>query len=244
MPTLVSRRLRLWLGPLFLALPLTLAACIGQTGAPSAAPTAPANPAVVATPLQDTPTSGAATSPTPASVVAAATPVAASSPGAPAPVCRPGGPATVAQTEGPYYKANPPQRASLIEPGIEGERLALYGYVLDRQCNPVAGARVDFWQADAQGRYDNSGYRMRGYQLTDAQGRYRLATVVPGLYPGRTRHLHVKVQPPGGQTLTTQLYFPDEPGNATDRIFDQALVMQFQATPDGKSGTFTFIVGG
>ena len=47
----------------------------------------------------------------------------------------------------------------------------------------------------------------------------------PGLYTGRTRHIHVKVQRPRGQVLTTQLYFPGEPDNEGDGIFDEALLM-------------------
>ena len=50
-------------------------------------------------------------------------------------------------------------------------------------------------------------------------------TIVPGKYPGRTRHYHVKVQAPGRNILTTQLYFPGEPGNEGDRIFDPALLL-------------------
>jgi protocatechuate 3,4-dioxygenase beta subunit len=49
--------------------------------------------------------------------------------------------------------------------------------------------------------------------------------VKPGRYTGRTRHIHVKVQRPDGEVLTTQLYFPDEPQNESDGIFDEALVM-------------------
>jgi protocatechuate 3,4-dioxygenase beta subunit len=45
------------------------------------------------------------------------------------------------------------------------------------------------------------------------------------LYPGRTPHIHVKVQRPRGEVLTTQLYFRGEPGNRSDGIFDPALVM-------------------
>jgi len=60
----------------------------------------------------------------------------------------------------------------------------------------VGGALLDFWQADAAGDYDNTGFRLRGHQFSGADGRFRLATVVPGLYPGRTRHIHVKVQRP------------------------------------------------
>ncbi len=84
---------------------------------------------------------------------------------------------------------------------------------------PVAHALVDFWQADASGAYDNSGYKFRGHQFTDAKGRYALTTVVPGLYPGRTKHIHVKAQAPSKPTLTTQLYFPGVARNRTDNLY-------------------------
>jgi protocatechuate 3,4-dioxygenase beta subunit len=45
---------------------------------------------------------------------------------------------------------------------------------------PVAGAKVDVWQADDSGAYDNAGYRLRGYTLTDDSGRYAMETIVPG----------------------------------------------------------------
>ena len=85
---------------------------------------------------------------------------------------------------------------------------------------------LDFWQADDKGRYDNSGFRLRGHQFTDAEGRYRLSSVVPGLYPGRTRHIHVKVQPHDGRVLTTQLYFPGEAKNRADGLFRKELLVK------------------
>jgi len=132
---------------------------------------------------------------------------------------------TDAQTEGPYFTPRSPLRKSIVPAGVRGTRLTLTGRVLTTSCKPVSHALVDFWQASATGVYDNSGYRFRGHQFTDAQGRYRLETVVPGLYPGRTRHIHVKVQAPGKRILTTQLYFPNEPRNRTDGIFDRTLVV-------------------
>lgn len=125
---------------------------------------------------------------------------------------------------------------------MAGTRLVVTGYVLTTTCQPIAGARVDFWQADDKGQYDNSGYRLRGYVLTDAAGRYSMETIVPGLYPGRTRHIHVKVQPPNKPILTTQLYFPGEPANQRDGIYNKALEMQMQEGPDGKTGTYTFVL--
>ena len=113
--------------------------------------------------------------------------------------------------EGPFYKAGAPLRGSLIEPGAKAERMVLTGRVLSRDCKPLANASLDFWHADERGEYDGGGYRYRGRVATDGEGRYRLETNLPALYPGRPRHIHVKVQAaPGARTLTTQLYFRDE----------------------------------
>jgi len=150
---------------------------------------------------------------------------------------------TVAQTEGPYFKTNSPERTSLVEDGMAGTVLTLTGQVLAPDGTPVANALVDFWQANASGAYDNSGYNLRGHQYTDANGQYTLTTVVPGLYPGRTRHIHVKVQAPNSAMLTTQLYFAGEARNATDGIFDPSLVLDPQTNADGtQSATFNFVV--
>jgi protocatechuate 3,4-dioxygenase beta subunit len=149
---------------------------------------------------------------------------------------------TPAQTEGPYFTPNSPERASLLEPGMAGTRLLLTGYVLSTACRPVAGALLDFWQADDAGEYDNAGYRLRGHQFTDNSGRYTLETIVPGLYPGRTRHIHLKVQAPNQPILTTQLYFPGEARNRSDRIFHEALVVDMQQSADGFDGAFNFVL--
>ena len=119
---------------------------------------------------------------------------------------------TQSQTEGPYYKPDSPQRNSLFEEGVQGTRLILVGYVLDQNCQPLSNAWLDFWQADASGEYDNDGYRLRGHQFTDKHGRFYLETVLPGLYSSRPiEHIHVKLRPEGGQEITSQLYFPQQP---------------------------------
>src|SRR5229473_782224 len=156
------------------------------------------------------------------------------------PTCN--GVATPSQTEGPFYKLNSPERTSLREAGLSGTPLTVTGYVISRTCQPIAHALLDFWQADSNGNYDNTGFRLRGHQYTDKQGRYSLDTFVPGEYPGRTRHIHVKVQAPGQPVLTTQLYFPREPRNDSDGIFSPELLMHVLNTPNGQLATFNFII--
>jgi protocatechuate 3,4-dioxygenase beta subunit len=149
----------------------------------------------------------------------------AAAPLATTPSCDDGDDPTPAQTKGPYFTPDSPLKRSLVRAGDAGTRLTLTGYVLTTSCRPVRRALIDFWQANARGVYDNNGDRFRGHQFTDSAGRYRLETVLPGLYPGRTRHIHVKVQAPGEPVLTTQLYFPGEPRNRTDSIFDTDLLL-------------------
>jgi protocatechuate 3,4-dioxygenase beta subunit len=182
---------------------------------------------------------------TPSPTVQKASPTADQTAGAeaaPTPSCSPGEKATTASTEGPYFKSGSPERASLVEPGMNGTKLVLTGFVLTTDCRPVARAKLDFWQANAEGDYDNNGYRLRGHQFTNDQGAYRLDTIVPGKYPGRTPHIHFKVQPPNGNVLTSQLYTPDEPDNASDNIFRPELVMKVTSAGNGKAARFDFIV--
>ena len=145
---------------------------------------------------------------------------------------------TPRQTEGPFFKTDTPSRTSFIEKG-SSSRFLLAGTVLSRNCQPVPNALLEFWHADEEGAYDNRGFRYRGHQHADAQGRYRLETIVPALYPGRARHIHVKVQAPGRRVLTTQLYFPNDPGNARDFLFKEELVM---GAPSRGEGRFDFVV--
>ncbi len=161
----------------------------------------------------------------------------------PVPTCTAETGATPAQTEGPFYKPGSPQRTSLVESDAAGTKLIVTGYVLSRgTCKPLPRAWLDFWQVDARGDYDNSGYRLRGHQFTDQVGIYYLETVMPGLYPGRTRHIHVKVRAATGPALTTQLYFPGEPRNQADGIFNQALLVTVRDASGAKVATFNFIL--
>ena len=228
---------------------LSLAACGSQT------PTAVApQPAVQnsptsqltlelpsATPTQEAPvsiqTSAATAAAQPAEVQPIETPVANPS------ICKNPAALTPALTEGPYFKTGSPERASLIDSNTQGMILTLTGFVLTADCQPVAHALLDFWQANAQGQYDNASYTLRGHQYTDENGRYQLVTVVPGLYPGRTEHIHVKVQAPNGPILTTQLFFPGVASNQSDSIYNSALLINVLGT-DAKStqASYDFVI--
>lgn len=141
---------------------------------------------------------------------------------------------TPAQTEGPYYPTRKPAEtdADLTRigagPAARGNVLALKGRVLDTGGAPVAGARVEIWQVDHQGIYLHPGdprlakrdlaFQAYGEALTDATGGFAFRTIDPPAYEGRPRHIHAKITPPGGPTLTTQFYFKDDPTLARDGI--------------------------
>lgn len=227
---------------LFLALALALSACGPASSTQPAETPVPEVQLTDTLPLSPTdealPETGAAT---PETVQEGA--VAELEPTPPAEIaCTSPAARTPSATEGPYYTAGSPERTSLGE-DLPGTRLLLTGYVLDTDCQPVPGAWIDFWQADSQGVYDNDGYTLRGHQYTDSDGGYMLETVVPGQYPGRTEHLHVKVQAPGGQVLTSQLYFPAAAQNQSDRLFDQNLLVQILTEEPGEVvARYNFVV--
>lgn len=157
----------------------------------------------------------------------------------PTPECRDNDEPTIRQTEGPYFKPRSPERSDLREPGLKGNAMEVSGLVLSRSCRPVERALVDLWHCDAAGIYDDKGYRCRGHVFTDASGRYAFRTIVPAVYPGRTRHFHVKVQAPNRPVLTTQLYFPNEAENRRDGLFRPQLVMQMADTGTAR---FNFVL--
>jgi protocatechuate 3,4-dioxygenase beta subunit len=219
--------LRLFIAALLLSV---LVACDGQ-----ATPQPAGIPVTGLTATATNPAPAPATQPVPTQpATAAAT--------APAAACTSPAKLTPAVTEGPFFKAGSPERSSLVEGSTSGQMLTVTGYVLTADCQPVAHALLDFWQADAQGQYDNAGYSLRGHQYTDQNGRYLLETIVPGLYPGRTEHIHVKVQAPGGPLLTTQLFFPGVADNQSDGIYDPALLVKLQASGSPWLATYDFVV--
>lgn len=146
--------------------------------------------------------------------------------------------------EGPYYTPGSPERSSLIEAGMPGTPILISGQVFDQDCNPISGASVDFWQADANGEYDNAGFRMRGHVITDQDGIYAMETIEPGLYTGRPAHIHIKVfAPDGRELLTTQMYFPGSE-NSPDVQAAPDLLVAYQGSDDqGRQQVFfNFVV--
>jgi protocatechuate 3,4-dioxygenase beta subunit len=141
------------------------------------------------------------------------------------PACEDGDEPTPAQTEGPYFTPNSPARWQFREPGMTGTPFILIGQVLTQGCVPIVGALVELWHANDAGEYDNEGHRLRGHLFANTTGQYRFSTIVPGQYPGRTRHFHLKFQAPDKPVLTTQFYFPNEPENERDRQFNPKLLL-------------------
>jgi protocatechuate 3,4-dioxygenase beta subunit len=142
---------------------------------------------------------------------------------------------------GPFYRPNPPEGSELCDANEPGEKLTLSGRVLNQQGEPIAGAKVDVWQADREGNYDIADpkdaqnpafpYAFRRYQNANEQGEFSFSTIKPGHYSigenqWRTGHIHVKVDAPGYQPLTTQLYFAGDEHNDTDHWFDPKRVVQ------------------
>ena len=145
---------------------------------------------------------------------------------------------TERQTEGPFFRGCSPKRVQLVSPNQAGTRIALSGLVLGRDCQPIANAMVDIWHADAAGGYDMSGYNLRGHQISDASGAWRFETIEPARYVGRTRHYHVKVVLADGRSLTSQLYFPSDAGNARDGLYRPSL----QLAINGNAARFDFVL--
>lgn len=233
-----------------------LTAC-SNAATPTAAPTIAALPTLAPTTVPTTvaPTNAPPTAtqpaPTSAPTAPAATPTAAATATSAAAQMLNGKPCvapaalTPAQTEGPMYVANPPQRNNFQADAANrgGRTLIFNGQILGQDCKPIANARVDLWHTDAKGNYDLSKtYTSRGYLNTDAEGRYRFETIFPEIYTGRTAHFHLKVTPPNGATLTTQVYFPDVSANANDVIFDAKLLARMSKAGNADVANFDIVV--
>ncbi len=148
--------------------------------------------------------------------------------------------ATPKASEGPFYPTDSMRFDDVDSDLVKidgqvrqagGEIVRLGGRVLDRGGKPIAGARVEIWQCDVNGRYlhrrdfgwssRDEGFQGFGHSLTDAGGNYSFRTIRPVPYSGRTPHIHVKVFVGGRDVLTTQFYLPDHPDNAGDWLYQR-----------------------
>lgn len=119
---------------------------------------------------------------------------------------------------GPFFEAGAPNRSSVAAVDEPGDRLLFAGVLADEGCAPLAGMRIDLWQADVLGNYYDAGadFRLRGHLITGDDGSFAFDTIVPGNYETATgprpAHLHVRVSEPGGVVrLVTQIYFTGDP---------------------------------
>ncbi len=147
------------------------------------------------------------------------------------------------EIEGPFYPVRDQKDKDADLTQIAGRRsvasgqhIVVSGEVRDIHGNPVTNALLDIWQADANGRYrhprDPSKAKpdenFQGWAIiyTDDNGKFRFKTVLPGAYPAsnewtRPPHIHFKISKPGYRALTTQMYFPDQPLNASDLLLNR-----------------------
>jgi protocatechuate 3,4-dioxygenase beta subunit len=144
---------------------------------------------------------------------------------------RKAGAPTEESTPGPYYKPGAPFRGKLTPPLAAGTVLIIRGRIWGHDTkSPLPLARLDLWQTDAGGRYDNRGYAYRARILADEQGLYEYETVHPGPYPlgrgaKRPGHIHYRVTHPGYETLVTQLYFRGDAHQKTDPFIKDSLII-------------------
>lgn len=164
-------------------------------------------------------------------IIAATSALAALGPGAALAARAP----TPAQTAGPFYPLELPldADADLVKvagrPGeASGTVLHLTGRVLNPDGRPLDGALVEIWQCDAFGHYHHPGDRggradpdFQGYGATRSRsdGAWRFRTIEPVPYPGRTPHVHFRIDAPDGRQLTTQMYIDGHPLNERDGLY-------------------------
>ncbi|MFO1313317.1 MAG: intradiol ring-cleavage dioxygenase [Burkholderiales bacterium] len=144
--------------------------------------------------------------------------------------------ATPSNALGPFYPPAKPadSDADLTRIAGRAERargtvLVVTGRIVDTKGRPIEGAKIELWQANAFGRYhhpsdtDASGPIDPGFQgygalRSASDGSFRVVTIKPPPYGGRTPHIHFIVA--GNDTrLTTQMFFEGEARNERDSLY-------------------------
>jgi len=114
---------------------------------------------------------------------------------------------------GPFYTPNAPERTSV------GKGHILSGIARSSaDCSPIAAARIEFWLARPDGKYDDD---HRATMFSDKDGAYKFESNFPPPYSGRSSHIHIKITAKGYRTLVTQ-YYPAE--GQTEGKFDLVLL--------------------
>lgn len=125
------------------------------------------------------------------------------------------------KTIGPYFVEEKLNRSDVREsqPGVD-LTITMYLFDASADCAPVVGAQVDIWHANYAGNYSDVSQNatvgqhwLRGYQVTDSDGKVTFTTRYPGWYSGRAVHIHFRVRT-SSSDFTSQMFFTDEQ-NAT-----------------------------
>ena len=168
--------------------------------------------------------------------------------------------ATEATVQGPFYWPGAPDLplGSDIGEGVPGEPTLYLGRVTDLNGQPLAGALLDVWSGDGDGKYDvqlseEPEMRARGRFRADSEGRYWFWSIRPTFYPipddgpvgvmmraagrniCRPGHLHMQVSAPGHVMLTTHMFVGGSPFIDDDAVFGKrdSLVVDFEAHAPG-----------
>jgi hydroxyquinol 1,2-dioxygenase len=167
--------------------------------------------------------------------------------------------ATESTVFGPFFVEGAPryENGDDLANGAPGETCLVTGRVLSTRAEPIAGARIDVWQADDAGMYDIqyddlTDARGRGHLFSDSEGRFWFQTVRPTPYPiptdgpvgrllraaGRSpmrpAHIHFRIGADGYEALTTHVFAADDPFLGTDAVFGvkESLVAPFATSED------------
>jgi protocatechuate 3,4-dioxygenase beta subunit len=149
-------------------------------------------------------------------------------------------PLTAESPMGPFYPLDVPTDSDADLTWLKGHAkrasgqvIEVTGRVLDQRGNPIAGAWLDVWQANAAGRYaqpsdpavapldpDFQGFASI---VSDAKGDWRIVTIKPSGYDSpignRPPHIHFDIRGKTHRNIA-QLYFPeDAAANAKDMLY-------------------------